>query len=82
MAEPGVLEKQSCLTSAMIRMALSGNRVLAGVARSGARAELSAEAGGSLSSEHGPGRAGNVVAIGGPHSTRHEREDKERDRGV
>ena len=69
MAEAGGLEKQSCLTSAMIRMALSANKVLAGNARSGARAELMAETGGFLANEHGPGRAGNVVAIGGPHST-------------
>jgi len=69
MAEAGGLEKQSCLMSAMIRMALSPNRVLAGIARSGACAELMAEAGGFLSNEHGPGWAGNVVAIGGPHST-------------
>jgi hypothetical protein len=69
MAEAGGLEEQSCSTSAMIRRALSANRVLAGIARSGARAELMAEAGGFLSNEHGPGRSGNVVAIGGPHPT-------------
>jgi len=70
MAQAGRLEKQSCLTSAMIRTALWADRVLAGIARSGARAELMVGAGGFLSNEHGPGQAENVVAIGGVHSTR------------
>jgi hypothetical protein len=69
MAEAGGLEKQSCLTSAMIRTDLSANKVLAGIACLGARAELMAEGGGFLSNEHSPGRAGNVVAIEGSHST-------------
>jgi hypothetical protein len=69
MADAGGLEKQSYLTSAMIRTALAANRVLAGIAHSGARAELMVKAGGFLSNEHSPGRAGNVVAIEGSHST-------------
>ena len=67
MAEAGGLEKQSCLTSAMIRTGLSAKSVLAGIARSGARAELMVKAGGFLSNEHSPGLAGNVVATGGPY---------------
>ena len=69
MAEAGGLEKQRCLTSAMIRTALWANRVLAGIAHSVAGAELTARAGGFLSNEHGPGRAENVAAIGGADST-------------
>jgi hypothetical protein len=65
MAEAGGLEKQSCLTSAMIRTALWANRVLAGIARSVAGAELTARAGGFLSNEHGPARVENVAAIRG-----------------
>jgi hypothetical protein len=68
MAEAGGLEKQSCLTSAMIRTALAANRVLAGIARSGARAELMIKAGGFLPNKHCPGRVGSVVTTGGPHS--------------
>jgi hypothetical protein len=40
-------------------------RVLAGIARSVADAELTARAGGFLSNEHGPARAENLAAIRG-----------------
>ena len=68
MAKSGGLQKQPLLTSALIQTAPSANRVAAGIARSGARAELMVKAGGFLSNEHGPGRARNVLAIEGSYS--------------
>jgi hypothetical protein len=65
MAEAGGFKKQLCSTSALIRTAPSANRVLAGIARSVAGAELTARACGCLSNEHGPAWAENVAAIRG-----------------
>jgi len=65
MAEAGGLEKESCLASAMIRTGLAANRVLAGIARSGARGELIAKAGGFLPNKHCPGRVEKVAAVRG-----------------
>ena len=69
MAEAGGLEKQCRLTSAMIRTALSANRMTGGITFWGARAAVMAEGGGFFEREHGPGRAVNVVAIVRLHST-------------